>query len=389
MKKYPFHPAASIFPLNTDGPEFEAFVEDIKTNKLQQPIMLQDGKILDGRRRYIACDKAGVEPKFLVWDGQGVPVDYVLSANALRRHLTPSQLAVVAIKALPFYQMEAKNRQRLSKGRGNKGAQPCATLKGKASEWAAKKFGISVRIVEMAKKVQEADPKLIAEIEAGPMTVSEAAKVVAHRPGTFNGSSDTSLDDRFRTPPWLFKVLDDKYHFRLDACAESEVALCKTFYSPEQDGLRQNWAKHGSVFGNPPFHRDRLEEWVVKGFLEAQKGATVVMVLPYYKSYAWFRYVVIPFAEIRQIWGQVVFQGYGNQKGNCAGNKGKRTFDSIIAIFREGPTWLQRTVCGSPGQTVAGAAEVPPEGVLGRAFRLLEPALPRGRPHDLCLHATP
>ena len=84
--------------------------------------------------------------------------------------------------------------------------------------------------------------------------------------------------------------------------------------TPKQNALRQDWAKFDIVFCNPPFHRDRLEQWVVKGFLEAQKGATVVMVLPYYKSYAWFRYVVVPFAEIRQIQGNVIYSGYGNKK---------------------------------------------------------------------------
>ena len=103
------------------------------------------------------------------WLGMGRGRRSITSSRPthLRRHLTPSQLAVVAIKALPFYQKEAKDRQRLSKGRGNKGAQTCATLKGKATEWAAKRVGVGVRLVEMAKKVQEADPKLIAEIEAG------------------------------------------------------------------------------------------------------------------------------------------------------------------------------------------------------------------------------
>ena len=124
MKHYPPHPAANIFPLDTNGPEFQAFTDDIKRLGLQHPIVLHGGTILDGRRRYLACQKAGVEPKFVDWDGKGLPVDYVMSTNAMRRHLTPSQLAVVAIKALPFYQKEAKDRQRLSKGRGNKGAQP-------------------------------------------------------------------------------------------------------------------------------------------------------------------------------------------------------------------------------------------------------------------------
>ena len=94
MKHYPFHPAASIFPLNDRGPEFEALVEDIKRNKgLLHPIVLHEGKILDGCRRYRACNKAGVTPRFVAWDGKGLPVEYVFSVNALRRHSTASQLA--------------------------------------------------------------------------------------------------------------------------------------------------------------------------------------------------------------------------------------------------------------------------------------------------------
>ena len=89
--------------------------------------------------------------------------------------------------------------------------------------------------------------------------VSEATKTVAATDVRgLECSACHSLDDRFRTPPWLFKVLDDEYDFRLDACAESEVALCKDYYSPEQDGLKQNWAEHGTVFCNPPSNGHQL-----------------------------------------------------------------------------------------------------------------------------------
>lgn len=158
MKKYLFHPAANIFPLNADCPEFDVFVESIKRDGLLYPIVLHEGKILDGRRRYLACQAASIEPMFVKWDGRGLPVDYVWAVNALRRHLTPSQRAVAALKLLAFHQQAAKARQRLSKGRGKKVAQPCATLKGKATDIAARMAGISGRLVEMAKKVEEVRP---------------------------------------------------------------------------------------------------------------------------------------------------------------------------------------------------------------------------------------
>jgi site-specific DNA-methyltransferase (adenine-specific) len=276
----------------------------------------------------------------------------------------------------------------LSKGRAEKGAKLCATLTGKASEWAAARFGISVRIVEMAKKVQDGQPKLIAEIDAGRVTVSEAYSTLAssgaepakgtkgskgstvgtvmpEEPAFANdvrGSRDSSLDDRFQTPRWLFDVLNNDYAFRLDACAEKEVAKCADFFRPKQDALRQGWAKFGIVFCNPPYNWHQLERWVVKGFDEAQMGATVVMLLPYFKSYSWFRYVVIPFAEIRQIQGLVIYPGYGNQKGKCAGNRGGRPFDSVVAVFRKG----QRGFNGAYVDKAGSEPPAPPKSLARR-----------------------
>jgi ParB-like chromosome segregation protein Spo0J len=60
-----FHPAAALFPLmDVDGPEFGELVRDVQEHGLVQPIVLHEGKILDGRNRYRACQHAGVEPRF-------------------------------------------------------------------------------------------------------------------------------------------------------------------------------------------------------------------------------------------------------------------------------------------------------------------------------------
>ena len=62
-KQLQFHPLANLFPL-AEGTEFDALVADIKANGLNEPIVLYEEMILDGRNRYRACLAAGVEPEF-------------------------------------------------------------------------------------------------------------------------------------------------------------------------------------------------------------------------------------------------------------------------------------------------------------------------------------
>jgi ParB-like chromosome segregation protein Spo0J len=85
----PFHTFADIFPL-MKGDEFEEFVGDIKRRGLNEPITRYQDKILDGRNRARACAKAGVQPRYHEFVGTDEDAKrYVISANILRRHLTP------------------------------------------------------------------------------------------------------------------------------------------------------------------------------------------------------------------------------------------------------------------------------------------------------------
>jgi ParB-like nuclease domain len=57
------HPAADLFPpLEGESPEFGELVRDLQEHGLLQPIVLHEGKILDGQDRYRACQHAGIEP---------------------------------------------------------------------------------------------------------------------------------------------------------------------------------------------------------------------------------------------------------------------------------------------------------------------------------------
>lgn len=109
------HPLAELFPM-LDEPALGELAEDIRENGLREPIVLHEGRILDGRNRFRAAVRAGlfdadVDP--LIRDRQGHEIAlraefsrftgkdalaYVISKNLRRRHLSESQRAMVAAK---------------------------------------------------------------------------------------------------------------------------------------------------------------------------------------------------------------------------------------------------------------------------------------------------
>jgi len=163
------HPAAALFPM-LDDDEMVVLVQDIKDHGLLHPIVRYQGQILDGRNRLRACERAGVEPKFVEYTGDS-PVAYVMAANVNRRHMEKSQLAALAVEMAPKLAEEAKKRQQggvsLKVGEGGK------TL-GKA----AKEVHVSRSLAERAKKVKAASPDKFAEVLSGKKTVSRAEREI-------------------------------------------------------------------------------------------------------------------------------------------------------------------------------------------------------------------
>ena len=91
---YAFHPLADTFPLIGDE-ELTALADDIRKNGMHERITLHEGKILDGRNRYLAAKQAGVALS-LADHFRRLPAgvdawDFVVSENIQRRHLTREQ----------------------------------------------------------------------------------------------------------------------------------------------------------------------------------------------------------------------------------------------------------------------------------------------------------
>lgn len=179
-----FHEVAEIFPL-MEGAAFDALVADIKQHGLLEPVWTLDGKIIDGRNRFRACEAIGITPKIRPWTGDD-PVDFVLSMNLHRRQMTKSQCALAAAKAVKLQRGGDRGNQYT----GGK-VQTC-TL---PLDDAAKAFGVSRSQVCNARKVlAEAASEVIAEVASGKRTVYSALGTVRPHPPKKKQKRETVLD---------------------------------------------------------------------------------------------------------------------------------------------------------------------------------------------------
>jgi hypothetical protein len=165
-KKYDFHPLADLFPMLEDrSAAFEALVDDIRERKQQEPVWLYEGKILDGRNRYLACQRLGREIQVKDYVGDD-PIGFVLSANLHRRHLNESQRAMVAGKLTSL----------------GVGANQHTKGQGTSIDVASKLLNVGRASIDRARKVlATGDVKLVAAVEQGKASVSAAANEAAKK----------------------------------------------------------------------------------------------------------------------------------------------------------------------------------------------------------------
>jgi hypothetical protein len=101
--------------------------------------------------------------------------------------------------------------------------------------------------------------------------------------------------DLWETPQAEFDKLHAEFGFTLDACAIAANAKCDRYFSPEQDGLRQEWS--GVVFCNPPY--SQVARWIAKAYEASKAGATVVCIVSASVDTAWWHAYIKPYAEYR------------------------------------------------------------------------------------------
>lgn len=128
------------------------------------------------------------------------------------------------------------------------------------------------------------------------------------------------------TPQQFFDELDAEFHFVLDAAATHQNSKCKRCFTPEDDGLIQNWDVGGAVYCNPPYGKE-IGLWVKKAYEEAQKGITIVMLIPARTDTKYFHEYIYHKAEIRFVKGRLKFT---DENGIP---KGTAPFPSMVVIY--------------------------------------------------------
>lgn len=167
------HPLADLFPLMV-GAEFDALVEDIRVNGQRQPVVVFEDQILDGRNRYRACTKIGLEPRIEQFAATCSPQSFVASMNLHRRHLNESQRALIGSRmatlpngARPIDASSSKEEPR----------QICLGAISQAE--AGRLLNVSASSVKSARVVLEhGTPEEIAGVENGTLAVGTIAREI-------------------------------------------------------------------------------------------------------------------------------------------------------------------------------------------------------------------
>lgn len=187
-----FHPISNLFRL-MEGESLEELVADIRHKGLLQPVILFEGKILDGRNRYRACKLAGVQAKFEQFKGTPEEaVDRVWSLNIPRRHLTADDRACAAAlrnkldDEFRAVREAAKQRQRATQLAGKDQSGKPVTKNSvslqidppnqphpKTIELRAKAASTNKDYIALADKLLEEEPEVFKQVQTGQKRLSQ------------------------------------------------------------------------------------------------------------------------------------------------------------------------------------------------------------------------
>ncbi len=185
------HETAEMFPLMSEE-EYAEFVDDIRSNGFMNPVKVTDDLVvIDGRNRLCASVDLAMDVDIERLNPADV-LNYVISENLHRRHLTTSQRSAIAVEIKERFAKEAKERQlsglKQYQDSDNKKEAVLTDLSERSEsqkskkvkeDWSRKKASDVVKVgevsVQKAEKVKRVDPELYERMKEGKVKSVDSA----------------------------------------------------------------------------------------------------------------------------------------------------------------------------------------------------------------------
>lgn len=276
-----FHPASDEFPL-LDEERLAELAEDLRINGQREPIRLHGGRIVDGRNRYLACRRAGIEPRIETLSEDVNPFSYVWSLNGQRRDLTQDQRYLIwkscAARSGDWEAERRRLHEEANRARSSAvAAQPrtdggrFADDTGRPTSCGAtgrKSRGIAVKAaeasgtnrgsVERMDRLQRERPDLAEQVRRGEIASAEAIRQIS-KPHIANNAGD---NEWYTPAEYIERATAVMGGIDLDpaSCREANRTVgAARYFSAEDDGLRQDWS--GRVWMNPPYAQPLIQQF--------------------------------------------------------------------------------------------------------------------------------
>lgn len=155
-----------------------------------------------------------------------------------------------------------------------------------------------------------------------------------------NADASKTPKDEQRTPPELFRKLDERFHFDLDAACTPKNCLSRNRYgftnTPGEDALERPWhnrftmdnGEYASIFYcNPPYSNGMIEKFLLQGYQASLLGDVAVFLITSDVSPGYYDICALA-AEWIAIKGRVEFN---HEDGTPI--KGSAMFGSNVIVF--------------------------------------------------------
>lgn len=282
-----FHPYCKLFPLHKKTVDELAETMEAHGWLDHSIVTLFEGKVLDGRHRYLASEKANVQPRFVEFEGDSfAALRLVMQENLLRRHLTPSEKKELFLKLR------------------NDGFWP--------------KRGVGSNQHEGVANGAPSQEEIASLLGVHRNTVIRwEAENPAPTPKPIR--TDTTGNDEWYTPAEYIELAREAMGgIDLDpaGCEFAQPTVRATrYYTQEDDGLAQPWS--GRVWLNPPYSKGLIDRFVDKVCAEYAVGHVeqAIVLTHNFTDTAWFHKLMTGATAVCFTRGRIRFyteDGVGN-----------------------------------------------------------------------------